>query len=65
MMHGGSAGGGCSFVFQPQLRSAALKTMPQVLQNVKRSFENQMTFVCDPCIYSWRLNTAGTTAKLI
>lgn len=64
-MLGGMAGGGMGFIFAPERAVEARGRMLQILRETKCTFERALPFAMDPVVYSFSINNAGTTCRLM
>ncbi len=64
-MLGGMAGGGMAFLFDEEVRPAALDAMQEILDQVKQEMEKALPFAMDPVVYDFEINEDGTCCEFI
>jgi len=65
LMLGGMSGGGMAMFVAPERRDAFRNDVLDIMRSTKRELEDALPFAMDPVVYDFRINGAGTTARLL
>ncbi len=63
-MHGGMAGGGMGFLFDPAHADEARAGMAEILGTTKRELEHAFPFAMEPVVYDFAIDERGSRADL-
>ena len=63
-MHGGAAGGGMGFIFEPSAKEEAVQVLGDIMLQTKKEMEHAVPFAMDPCVFDYKVNDHGTVALL-
>lgn len=63
-MHGGAAGGGMGFIFDPDVKEEAVQVLGDIMLQTKKEMEHAVPFAMDPCVFDYKVNDYGTVAQL-
>ena len=62
-MHGGMAGGGMGFLFDPAHGDEARVGMAEILSQTKRDLERALPFAMEPVVYDFAIDDLGSRAE--
>jgi len=65
LMLGGMSGGGMAMFVDPKRRDAFRDEILDIMTTTKRELEDALPFAMDPVVYTFAVNTVGSTARLL
>lgn len=64
-MMGGMSGGGMGFIFNPEVKADALKSLSHLMSDAKKDLQNSIPFAIEPVVYEFEINENGSFSKII